>query len=135
MTVSNGDAKPAEVSVTSITGATAVPSLIKQISALGDNFDENTSDETRLSLCLKARALWKALEAPPAEVVKAKDIAPSILCRLMKHLAVMGYLKELGPDTYERTNNFAEAMAVPIIGDDYPTISGGCDAALEQFSK
>ena len=37
----------------------------------------------------------------------------------MRHLAAMGYLREVASDTYERTN-FTKAMAVPIIGECYP---------------
>lgn len=33
----------------------------------------------------------------------------------------MGYLKELNPDTYERTN-FTKAMAIPIIGQSCPCL-------------
>lgn len=172
MTATNGESKQAEVSVTSATDAAAVSTLIKELSAEGANFDETTDEETRLSLCLKARALWKALETPretmirhcwgqpaamcalttgtekgvweylaenpgpfkAAEVAKVKEIDPPILMRLMKHLSSMGYLKELGSDTYERTN-FTKAMAVPIIGQSYPPISGGCNAALDQFPR
>lgn len=50
----------------------------------------------------------------------------------MRHVAAMGYLKELGPDTYERTN-FTKALAIPIISDGYPCVSGGCMAALDKF--
>lgn len=70
MTAPNGDSKPTEVSVTSATDAGAVSSLIKELGALGGNFDENSDDETRLSLCLKARALWKALETPRETMIR-----------------------------------------------------------------
>ena len=39
----------------------------------------------------------------------------------MRHVAAMGYLKEVGPDTYESTN-FTRSLAVPIIGDGYPCL-------------
>jgi len=67
-----------------------------------------------------------------AEVAKVKEIDPPMLSRLMRHLAAMGYLREVGSDTYERTN-FTKAMAVPIIGQSYPCLSGGCMQALDQF--
>lgn len=67
-----------------------------------------------------------------AEVAKVKGIDPPLLSRMMRHLASMGYLKELEADTYERTN-FTKAMAVPVIGQGYPCLSGGCLAALDQF--
>lgn len=70
MTATNGDSKPAEVSPTSATDAAAVPSLIKELGALGGGFDENTDEETRLSLCLKARELWKALETPRETMIR-----------------------------------------------------------------
>lgn len=70
MTAANGDSKPADFSVTSATDAAAVPALIKELSALGENFDENSDDETRLSLCLKARTLWKALETPRETMIR-----------------------------------------------------------------
>lgn len=70
MTATNGESKPAEVSVTSATDAAAVSTLIKELSAEGTNFDENTDEETRLSLCLKARALWKALETPRETMIR-----------------------------------------------------------------
>lgn len=70
MTAANADSKPAEVSVTSATDAGAVAALIKELGAQGGNFDENTDDETRLSLCLKARALWKALETPRETMIR-----------------------------------------------------------------
>ena len=85
------------------------------------------------------KGVWEYLAENPgpfkaAEVAKVKEIDPPILMRLMKHLSSMGYLKELGSDTYERTN-FTKAMAVPIIGQSYPPISGGCNAALDQFPR
>ena len=44
-----------------------------------------------------------------------------ILARLMRHLAAVGYLKELAPDTYERTH-FTKALSVPMIGETYPVV-------------
>lgn len=70
MTATNGESKQAEVSVTSATDAAAVSTLIKELSAEGANFDETTDEETRLSLCLKARALWKALETPRETMIR-----------------------------------------------------------------
>lgn len=43
------------------------------------------------------------------------------LARLMRHLAAVGYLKELAPDTYERTH-FTKALSVPMIGETYPVV-------------
>lgn len=41
--------------------------------------------------------------------------------RFMRHLAAMGYLKEIAADTYER-NTFIKAMATPYIGQGYPML-------------
>ncbi|KAL6859799.1 hypothetical protein ACO1O0_003823 [Amphichorda felina] len=169
MAQANGVSKPA-VSATAATDPAAVPALIKEIAALGENFTDGSDEDVRLDLLIKARTLWKALETPretmirhcwaqpaaftaltagvekgvwtylaerdgpfkAAEVAKVKEIDPPLLSRLMRHVAAMGYLKEVGPDTYESTN-FTRSLAVPIIGDGYPCISGGCLAALDQF--
>ena len=45
----------------------------------------------------------------------------SPLGRLMRHTAAMGYIEEVGPDTYKPTN-FTSSLTIPEIGDGYPTM-------------
>ncbi|CAG9952303.1 unnamed protein product [Clonostachys rosea f. rosea IK726] len=69
-----------------------------------------------------------------SKVAEALNITPAVWSRLARHLGAMGYLKEIAPDTYERTN-FTKAMSVPIIGQSYPVLAGGCFAALDHFHE
>ena len=39
----------------------------------------------------------------------------------MKHIAAMGYIKEINEDEYAPTN-FSKALTIPIIGDGYPCL-------------
>lgn len=39
--------------------------------------------------------------------------------RLMRHMAAMGYVIEVGADEYKPTN-FTKSLTIPIIGDGYP---------------
>ncbi|KAF5007641.1 hypothetical protein FDECE_6027 [Fusarium decemcellulare] len=69
-----------------------------------------------------------------ADVAKAKDIEPALLARLLRHISSMGYLTEVGFDTYE-LNNFTRSMAFPFINAGYPCISGACLNALGKFHE
>ncbi|RKU48828.1 hypothetical protein DL546_007021 [Coniochaeta pulveracea] len=75
------------------------------------------------------------LMAKEGAPTKVDDIAaalkadPALLCRLMRHISAMGYIKEIGPDEYESTT-FSKALTIPIIGDGYPCVLGGCFAAI-----
>ncbi|KJZ72183.1 hypothetical protein HIM_08448 [Hirsutella minnesotensis 3608] len=69
-----------------------------------------------------------------SELAMTNGIDPHLLSRLMRHLAAMGYLMEVGPDTYN-TTSFTKAMALPRINSFYPCISGGCLAALNKFHE
>ena len=53
------------------------------------------------------------------DIASAIHVDPALLSRLMRHIAAMGYLQEIGPDEYEATN-FSRALTIPIIGDGYP---------------
>jgi hypothetical protein len=53
------------------------------------------------------------------ELAAALGMEVPLLGRLMRHVSAMGYIKEIGPDTYE-TTNFGRAQTIPIIGDGYP---------------
>lgn len=59
-----------EVSITSATDPDSVSALIEELSALGRCFLANQSEELRLGLQLKARALWKALETPRETMIR-----------------------------------------------------------------
>lgn len=54
-----------------------------------------------------------------SDVAKAKNIDPTLLARLLRHISSMGYLNEVGFDTYE-LNNFTKSMAFPFINAGYP---------------
>ncbi|KAJ6789980.1 hypothetical protein PWT90_02936 [Aphanocladium album] len=80
---------------------------------------------------------WKYLdqhEGPfvAAELGKSLGVDPPLMSRLMRHLGAAGYLDELGPDTYDRSN-FTKAMASPLIGDVYPAYSKYCLPAWANF--
>ncbi|KAF5002767.1 hypothetical protein FGRMN_165 [Fusarium graminum] len=69
-----------------------------------------------------------------ADVAKEKNIDPVLLARLVRHVSSMGYITEVGQDTYEATN-FIKSMAFPFINAGYPCISGACINALGQFHE
>lgn len=67
----NGATKASEkVPITSATDPEAVSSLIKELSALGEGFSADSSEDLRLDLALKARTLWKALETPRETMIR-----------------------------------------------------------------
>lgn len=68
------------------------------------------------------------------DVAKEKNIDPALLSRLLRHVSSMGYITEVGQDTYEATN-FIKSMAFPFIHAGYPCISGACLNALGQFHE
>jgi hypothetical protein len=89
----------------------------------------------------ETKGIWKYLvehegDGPfnAAEVAKVKGIDPPMLCRMMKHLAATGYINEVGLDTYTLTNH-TRAMSIPIIGECYPCMAGGCFNSLSKFSE
>ncbi|OIW22623.1 S-adenosyl-L-methionine-dependent methyltransferase [Coniochaeta ligniaria NRRL 30616] len=122
----------------------SVPGLSVEIASAGSSLDDRDYN-ARQSLLRKARALVTALETPRETMIKhnwaencpqkvqdiatALEIDPELLSRLMRHISAMGYIKEVGPDEYESTN-FSRALTIPIIGDGYPCIMGGCFAAI-----
>lgn len=53
------------------------------------------------------------------ELAAALGVDSVLLGRQLRHVAAMGYIKEIGEDEYEATN-FAKSLTVPIIGDGYP---------------
>ncbi|KAH6640167.1 S-adenosyl-L-methionine-dependent methyltransferase [Chaetomium tenue] len=63
------------------------------------------------------------------EMAETLGIHPPLLCRLMRHVAAMGYIVEVAADEYKLTN-FTKSLTIPIIGDGYPCIVNGCLAAL-----
>lgn len=69
MPETNGASTPA-VSPTAAADPAAVPSLIKEIAALGENFTDSSDEEARLDLLIKARTLWKALETPRETMIR-----------------------------------------------------------------
>ncbi|KAF4972242.1 hypothetical protein FSARC_1139 [Fusarium sarcochroum] len=69
-----------------------------------------------------------------AEVAQEKGVEPALLARLLRHVSSMGYLTEVGQDTYQATN-FIKSMAFPFIYAGYPCISGACINALGQFHE
>ncbi|KAB5581298.1 S-adenosyl-L-methionine-dependent methyltransferase [Coniochaeta sp. 2T2.1] len=122
-----------------------VPSLAAEIASLGSSLDHKDYNG-RQALLRKARALVTALETPRETMIKhnwaernprrksqdlaaALNVDPALLGRLMRHISAMGYIKEIGPDEYQSTN-FSRALTIPIIGDGYPCVLGGCFAAI-----
>ncbi|EXK25354.1 hypothetical protein FOMG_17987 [Fusarium oxysporum f. sp. melonis 26406] len=69
-----------------------------------------------------------------ADVAKAKNMEPALLARLLRHISSMGYLTEVGFDTYE-LENFTKSMAFTFINSGYPCISGACINALGKFHE
>jgi hypothetical protein len=71
--------------------------------------------------------LWATMAKNGDGPQKASDLAvtlgidPPLLQRLMRHLGTLGHLTETGPDEYLPTN-FSKALALPQIGDAYPTL-------------
>ncbi|KAK3291164.1 S-adenosyl-L-methionine-dependent methyltransferase [Chaetomium fimeti] len=63
------------------------------------------------------------------DLAKTLGIHPPLLCRLMRHMAAMGYMTEVAADEYKPTN-FTKSLTIPIIGDGYPCIVNGCLPAL-----
>jgi hypothetical protein len=55
------------------------------------------------------------------DIAQQLDVDPLLVGRLMRHLAAMGYIKEIGPDQYIPTN-FSNAITIPLISDGYPLI-------------
>lgn len=71
MAATNGVSKATEpISITSATDPSAVSSLIKELSLLGEGFSATSPEELRLDLLLKARTLWKALETPRETMIR-----------------------------------------------------------------
>lgn len=71
MAENNHETKTPEVSPVSATDPAVVLDLIKELSALGENFNPADVDENlRLDLALKARTLWKALETPRETMIR-----------------------------------------------------------------
>ncbi|WYZ42097.1 hypothetical protein EsH8_V_000992 [Colletotrichum jinshuiense] len=68
------------------------------------------------------------------ELATALRFGQDVLSRLMRHLASMGYLKEVGSDEYEPTN-FAKALSLPTIGDGYSCVIGGVWPTFCNFPK
>ncbi|KAF7542596.1 hypothetical protein G7Z17_g11439 [Cylindrodendrum hubeiense] len=151
----NGETTPSKVDVSialKANDAAAVPDLLQEISSLGENFDSN-DDQARIKLAMKARSLWKSLETPRETMIRHLWAEPSVMCaltagydkglwaylaeregRLLRHISSMGYLKEVGANTYELTN-FTRSMSIPVIGAGYPCIAGACVNALGQFHE
>ncbi|SPO07028.1 related to O-methyltransferase B [Cephalotrichum gorgonifer] len=68
------------------------------------------------------------------DLAKKLHIDPPLLCRLMRHIASMGYIDEVGADTYKPTN-FSSSLTIPEIGGGYPCIAGGLAASLYKFPE
>lgn len=69
MTATKGS-KPAEVSAVAPADAAAVPSLIKELGALGQDYSAASTEQLRLTLLQKAKALWQALETPRETMIR-----------------------------------------------------------------
>ncbi|KAL2755543.1 hypothetical protein ACRALDRAFT_1076879 [Sodiomyces alcalophilus JCM 7366] len=68
------------------------------------------------------------------ELAESLKASPLLLARLLRHIAAMGYLKEIGEDVYE-PNNFTKSLTIPIIGDGYPCILGSCIPAVASLTE
>ncbi|RGP70195.1 hypothetical protein FSPOR_4095 [Fusarium sporotrichioides] len=69
-----------------------------------------------------------------AEIANETNIEHALLARLLRHVSSMGYLVQLGHDTYQ-ANNFIKSMAFPFINAGYPCISGALLNAHGQFHE
>ncbi|KAK4232773.1 hypothetical protein C8A03DRAFT_39595 [Achaetomium macrosporum] len=84
--------------------------------------------------------LFSLLAEDGGSAKNAKELAaklgmdPPLLCRLMRHLAAMGYIIETGEDEYKPTN-FSSSLSIPVIGDGYTCISGALMMALCKFPE
>ncbi|ROT36501.1 S-adenosyl-L-methionine-dependent methyltransferase [Sodiomyces alkalinus F11] len=67
------------------------------------------------------------------ELAESLKASPLLLARLLRHIAAMGYLKEVGEDKYE-PNNFTKSLTIPIIGDGYPCILGSLVPAASSLT-
>ncbi|ORX92631.1 O-methyltransferase-domain-containing protein, partial [Clohesyomyces aquaticus] len=68
------------------------------------------------------------------EIASILKTSPEILARLMKHMAAMGYIEEVGVDEYAPTN-FSKSLTIPIIGDGYPCLAGGAHESCSKFPE
>ncbi|KAL0931848.1 Demethylsterigmatocystin 6-O-methyltransferase 8 [Colletotrichum truncatum] len=66
------------------------------------------------------------------ELASALRFDPDVLSRLMRHLAAMGYLKEIRSNEYEATN-FTKSLSLPIIADGYSCVLGGVWPTFSNF--
>lgn len=71
--------------------------------------------------------LFRTMLANGERACTADELAPllgvqaSLLARLMRHLAAMGYLRGTAEGKYQLTE-FSKALTIPIISDGYPCL-------------
>ncbi|ORY63352.1 S-adenosyl-L-methionine-dependent methyltransferase [Pseudomassariella vexata] len=69
----------------------------------------------------------------PQKVAEGRE-SWNIPCRLLRHLAAMGYLAETGPGEYKLTN-FTKSMSLPVISGGYIALLGGIGRSSIEFHK
>ncbi|RMY95779.1 hypothetical protein D0864_05279 [Hortaea werneckii] len=69
-----------------------------------------------------------------SELAASLDVESSLLARIMRHLAAMGYISETDFGEY-RLTNLSKSFTIPIIKDGYPCLAGGARTALDKFPE
>lgn len=95
MAVLNGSKTP-DVNITAAADVAAVSTLIKELSALGEGFNADSDEKTRLALLNNARTLFKALETPRETMIRHCWAQPAAMCALTAgtHRGIWTYLAE-----------------------------------------
>jgi hypothetical protein len=71
--------------------------------------------------------LWERMAEKPDDIQKVPELAEAVgmdsvlLGRLLRHLAAMGYLIEVGHDEY-RLTNFAKCLSLPVMSAGYESL-------------
>lgn len=87
--------------------------------------------------------LWELMarngDAPQAvaDLAAVLGVDPPLLARVMRHVAAMGYLEEVGVDRY-RPTAFVKALTIPMIGAGYlvaPSASGAAQLRFHDYAR
>ncbi|KAH7305868.1 S-adenosyl-L-methionine-dependent methyltransferase [Stachybotrys elegans] len=84
--------------------------------------------------------LWKLMAKNGDKPQRVEDLASKLtvdavlLARLMRHLAAMGYLKEVGVNEYQ-TTNFTKAMSFPTVSGGYFSMTSATGASPLRFHE
>ncbi|KAI6282399.1 hypothetical protein MCOR27_003799 [Pyricularia oryzae] len=72
-----------------------------------------------------------------ADLAAVLGVDPPLLARVMRHVAAMGYLEEVGVDRY-RPTAFVKALTIPMIGAGYlvaPSASGAAQLRFHDYAR